>query len=39
MGRASTIGLRIVLRDGMLAEVHVSGSAVPVSHGWIGCPD
>jgi len=38
MGRASTIGLRIVTRDGTLAEVHVSGSAVPVSHGWIGGP-
>ncbi|WP_254892334.1 PhzF family phenazine biosynthesis protein [Roseovarius sp. A-2] len=39
MGRASTICLRIAIRDGTLSEVHVSGSAVPVSHGWIDCPD
>ncbi|MFB9149923.1 PhzF family phenazine biosynthesis protein [Roseovarius ramblicola] len=38
MGRASAIGLRIVTRDGALAEVHVSGSAVPVSRGRIHRP-
>ena len=39
MGRASAIGLRIVTLDGALAEIHVSGSAVPVIRGRIFCPD
>lgn len=39
MGRASAIGLRIVTLDGALAEIHVTGSAVPVSRGRIYCPD
>lgn len=38
MGRPSAIGLRIVMVDGALAEVHVSGSAVPVSRGRISQP-
>lgn len=39
MGRPSAIGLRIVMQDGALAEVHVSGSAVPVSRGRITLPE
>lgn len=39
MGRPSAIGLRLVMLDGALAEVHVSGSAVPVSRGRISRPD
>ena len=39
MGRPSAIGLRIVMLEGALAEVHVSGSAVPVSRGRIHPPD
>jgi trans-2,3-dihydro-3-hydroxyanthranilate isomerase len=39
MGRASAIGLRIVMQSGALAEIHVTGSAVPVSRGRIYRPD
>ncbi|MEQ8902125.1 MAG: PhzF family phenazine biosynthesis protein [Roseovarius sp.] len=38
MGRASVIDLRILTRDGALAEIHVGGSAVPVSRGRVYCP-
>ena len=39
MGRASAIGLRIVMQGGAPAEIHVTGSAVPVSRGRICRPD
>lgn len=38
MGRPSVIGLTVVVRGGALAEVRVSGGAVPVQEGWIRPP-
>jgi trans-2,3-dihydro-3-hydroxyanthranilate isomerase len=38
MGRPSEIGLTTVVKDGVLAEVRIAGSAVPVSSGRIRVP-
>ncbi|CAM3154399.1 PhzF family phenazine biosynthesis protein [Paracoccus nototheniae] len=39
MGRPSQLGLRITVRDGRLAQVCVSGRAVPVAEGRIRIPE
>lgn len=38
MGRASRIGLRVVVQDGQIRRVRVQGSAVPISQGTIRVP-
>ena len=39
MGRPSQLGLRITVRGGALAQVRVSGRAVPVAQGRIRIPE
>lgn len=39
MGRPAHLGLRVTVRDGRLARVHVSGRAVPVAQGRIAIPE